>query len=351
MASVHTSTSVVTIERFIMEQERLHPEATGELSNLLYDLCLAAKIISRHVRRAGLTDILGAAGAVNVSGDLQQKLDLFARDTVRNAVQHTGRVCVVASEEDEEPMLCPKTSRRGKYVIMYDPLDGSSNIDVNVSIGTIFSIHKRVTSPKGEAGLADCLQVGRKQVAAGYILYGSSTMLVYTTGEGVHGFTLDPSIGEFLLSHPDIRTPERGRYLSVNSSYFQDWEDPVLALMRRFRGLDNGQKPLNDRYVGSLVADFHRNLLGGGIFCYPANRRNKRGKLRLLYEASPLAFIVEQAGGAATDGHQRVLDIQPTELHQRTPLFIGSTNDVEAARTILAGARSTGSMAVGSVGA
>src|SRR3989442_1622841 len=223
-----------------MEQERLHPEATGELSNLLYDLCLAAKIISRHVRRAGLTDILGAAGAVNVSGDLQQKLDLFARDTVRNAVQHTGRVCVVASEEDEQPMLCPKASRRGKYVIMYDPLDGSSNIDVNVSIGTIFSIHKRVTNPKDEPGLADCLQVGtfspthtrgtnpkdepgpadclqggRKRAAAGYILYGSTTMLVSPPGQGAHGFPLDPTIGEFLLSPPDTRTPAVGKNDSV----------------------------------------------------------------------------------------------------------------------------------------
>src|SRR5947199_9627334 len=195
MASVHTSTSVVTIERFIMEQERLHPEATGELSNLLYDLCLAAKIISRQVRRGGLSDMLGAARAVNVSGELQQKLDLFARDTVRHAVQHTGRVCIVASEEDEELMLCPQTARRGKYVILYDPLDGSSNIDVNVSIGMIFSIHRRVSSPKGEPGLGDFLQVGKKQVAAGYILYGSSPMLVYTTCQGVHGSTLDPTSG------------------------------------------------------------------------------------------------------------------------------------------------------------
>src|SRR5437773_7929208 len=205
MARSQSPTSVITIERFIMEQERLHPEATGELSNLLYDLCLAAKIISRHVRRAGLTDILGAAGAVNVSGDLQQKLDLFARDTVRHAVQHTGRVCIVASEEDEEPMLCPQTSRRGKYVILYDPLDGSSNIDVNVSIGTILSIHRRVSSPTGEPGLGDCLQVGKKQVAAGHILYGSCTMRVYTTSQGVHGFTLDPTIGELLLSLPALR--------------------------------------------------------------------------------------------------------------------------------------------------
>src|SRR6266496_2229424 len=235
MASVHTSTSVITIERFIMEQERLHPEATGELSNLLYDLCLAAKIISRHVRRAGLTDILGAAGAVNVSGDLQQKLDLFARDTVRHAVQHTGRVCIVASEEDEEPMLCPQTSRRGKYVILYDPLDGSSNIDVNVSIGTIFSIHRRVTSPKSA------------------------------------------------------------------------------------------------RYIGSLVADFHRNLISGGVFLYPGDTRSAEGKLRLLYEAAPLALVVEQAGGLATDGRRPILDLVPKHLHQKTPFIVGSKTAVDFA--------------------
>jgi len=336
MASVHTSTSVITIERFIMEQERLHPEATGELSNLLYDLCLAAKIISRHVRRAGLTDILGAAGAVNVSGDLQQKLDLFARDTVRNAVQHTGRVCVVASEEDEEPMLCPKTSRRGKYVIMYDPLDGSTNIDVNVSIGTIFSIHKRVTSPKGDAGLADCLQVGRKQVAAGYILYGSSTMLVYTTGQGVHGFTLDPTIGEFLLSHPDIRTPPVGKYYSVNESNWNRWTPGVQRVVAAFKNGAGRVQAKNARYIGSLVADFHRNLISGGIFLYPGDNRSAEGKLRLLYEAAPLALVVEQAGGLATDGRRPILDLVPKHLHQKTPFIVGSKADVEFALEILA---------------
>ena len=336
MASVHTSTSVVTIERFIMEQERLHPEATGELSNLLYDLCLAAKIISRHVRRAGLTDILGAAGAVNVSGDLQQKLDLFARDTVRNAVQHTGRVCVVASEEDEEPMLCPKTSRRGKYVIMYDPLDGSTNIDVNVSIGTIFSIHKRVTSPKGEAGLADCLQVGRKQVAAGYILYGSSTMLVYTTGQGVHGFTLDPTIGEFLLSHPDIRTPPVGKYYSVNESNWNRWTPGVQRVVAAFKNGDGRIQAKNARYIGSLVADFHRNLISGGVFLYPGDTRSAEGKLRLLYEAAPLALVVEQAGGLATDGQRPILDLVPKHLHQKTPFIVGSKADVQFAVEVLA---------------
>src|SRR6266446_6828136 len=318
MARSQSPTSVITIERFIMEQERLHPEATGELSNLLYDLCLAAKIISRQVRRAGLSDILGAAdsGAVNVSGDLQQKLDLFARDTVRHAVQHTGRVCIVASEEDEQPMLCPKTSRLGKYVIMYDPLDGSSNIDVNVSIGTIFSIHKRVTNPTGEPGLADCLQVGRNQVAAGYILYGSSTMLVYTTGQGVHGFTLDPTIGEFLLSHPDIRTRAVGA----------------------FKNGDGRIQAKNARYIGSLVADFHRNLISGGIFLYPGDSRSAEGKLRLLYEAAPLALVVEQAGGLATDGHRPILDLVPKELHQKTPFIVGSKADVELAVEIIAAA-------------
>ena len=322
-----------------MEQERLHPEATGELSNLLYDLCLAAKIISRHVRRAGLTDILGAAGAVNVSGDLQQKLDLFARDTVRNAVQHTGRVCVVASEEDEEPMLCPKTSRRGKYVIMYDPLDGSTNIDVNVSIGTIFSIHKRVTNPRGEGGLADCLQVGRKQVAAGYILYGSSTMLVYTTGQGVHGFTLDPTIGEFLLSHPDIRTPPVGKYYSVNESNWNRWTPGVQRVVAAFKNGDGRIQAKNARYIGSLVADFHRNLISGGVFLYPGDTRSAEGKLRLLYEAAPLALVVEQAGGLATDGQRPILDLVPKHLHQKTPFIVGSKADVQFAAEILAAER------------
>jgi fructose-1,6-bisphosphatase I len=344
MASVHTSTSVITIERFIMEQERLHPEATGELSNLLYDLCLAAKIISRHVRRAGLTDILGAAGAVNVSGDLQQKLDLFAHDTVQNAVQHTGRVCIMASEEDEQPMLVPPSSRGGgegggKYVLMYDPLDGSSNIDVNVSIGTIFSIHKRVTGPAGPAAVRDCLQVGREQVAAGYILYGSSTMLVYTTGQGVHGFTLDPTIGEFLLSHPNIRTPEVGKYYSVNESYWNRWTPAVQRVVAAFKSGDGRVQAKTARYIGSLVADFHRNLISGGIFLYPADIKSPEGKLRLLYEAAPLALVVEQAGGLAIDGRRPVLDIAPTSLHQRTPLVIGSRADVTFAAEVLAADR------------
>ena len=322
-----------------MEQERLHPEATGELSNLLYDLCLAAKIISRQVRRAGLTDILGESGTINVQGEVQQKLDLFANETVRHSVEHTGRVCVVASEEDEQPIpIQVREDRRGgKYVLLYDPLDGSTNIGVNVSIGTIFSIHRRTATKKGPGSLADCLQKGRAQVAAGYILYGSSTMLVYTTGQGVHGFTLDPTIGEFLLSHPDIRSPDVGTYYSVNESHWNKWAPGIQRVVGAFKNGDGGRvEAKNARYIGSLVADIHRNLMSGGVFLYPADTISPYGKLRLLYEAAPLAFVVEQAGGAAIDGARDILDIKPAELHQRTPLIIGSKRDVAFARSVLA---------------
>jgi len=338
MAAVvnNTPTSVVTIERFIIEQERLHPEATGELSGILYDMALAAKIISSKVRRAGLVDIIGSTEMANVQGEIQQKLDVFANETIIKAMDHGGRLCAMASEEEPDIIQIPDHFKCGKYILCFDPLDGSSNIDVNVPVGTIFSVVRKITRGKhGE--LEDILQPGRRQVAAGYVIYGSSTMMVYTTGQGVHGFTLDPSIGEFLLSHPDIRIPDPGRYLSVNDAYEAYWEEPVRQLMRRYRGLEGDRKPLNVRYVGSLVADFHRNLLGGGVFVYPANVKTPRGKLRLLYEANPLAFIVEQAGGAAIDGHQRVLDVVPTELHQRTPLYIGSRSEVELATQTLTG--------------
>ncbi|MBC7790065.1 MAG: class 1 fructose-bisphosphatase [Anaerolineae bacterium] len=335
----HTATSVVTIERYIIEQERLHPEATGELSGILYDVALAAKMIASKVRRAGLADILGSADAENVQGEIQQKLDVFANETLIRAMDHGGRLCAMASEEEPGIIQIPDNFRCGKYVLLFDPLDGSSNIDVNVPVGTIFSVMRKITrGTRGE--MEDMLQPGRRQVAAGYIIYGSSTMLVYTTGQGAHGFTLDPSIGEFLLSHPDIRIPAVGRYLSVNDSYEQFWEEPVKALMRRYRGLDGERKPLNVRYVGSLVADIHRNLLGGGVFAYPANQKSPKGKLRLLYEANPLSFIVEQAGGAATNGTNRILDIYPTDLHQRTPLYIGGVDEVEQATAMLGGALS-----------
>ena len=331
----HTATSVVTIERYIIEQERLYPEATGELSGILYDVALAAKMISSKVRRAGLVDILGAMETENVQGEIQQKLDVFANEIIIKAMDHTGRLAAMASEEEPDIIPIPDEFKCGKYVLLFDPLDGSSNIDVNVPVGTIFSVLRKIT--RGSHGnLEDMLQPGRRQVAAGYVIYGSSTMMVYTTGQGVHGFTLDPSIGEFLLSHPNITIPERGRYLSVNSGYERSWAPKVIALMRRYRGLDGVQKPMNERYVGSLVADFHRNLTGGGgLFAYPANTQSPNGKLRLLYEANPLAFVVEAAGGAATDGKTEILNVMPSELHQRTPLYIGSKDDVQTATEVL----------------
>ena len=338
MVKQHSSVSVTTIERFIIEQEHEHaPSATGALSGILYDMALAGKMIASKVRNAGLADILGSAGSSNVQGEIQAKLDLFANEAIIKALDHGGRLAAMASEEEAEIIPIPDEFRLGKYILLFDPLDGSSNIDVNVPVGTIFSVMQKIT--RGRHGtMEDVLQPGRRQVAAGYIIYGSSTMLVYTTGQGAHGFTLDPAIGEFLLSHPNIRIPDNGRYLSVNDSYEQDWDEGVRALMRRYRGLDGERKPLNVRYVGSLVADFHRNLLGGGVFCYPANRHASQGKLRLMYEANPLAFIVEQAGGAATDGHRRILDIDPTELHQRVPLYIGSRQEVETATAFVSGA-------------
>jgi fructose-1,6-bisphosphatase I len=332
----HTATSVVTIERFIIEEERNHPEATGELSGILYDLALAAKMIANKVRSAGLADILGSAESENVQGEVQQKLDIMANEIIVKAMDHGGRLCAMASEEEPGIIQIPEHFKCGKYCLLFDPLDGSSNIDVNVPVGTIFSVVRKIT--RGRQGeLEDILQPGRRQVAAGYVIYGSSTMMVYTTGQGAHGFTLDPSIGEFLLSHPNIRIPEEGRYLSVNDSYEELWGDAVRSIMRHYKGLEGRRKALSTRYVGSLVADIHRNLLGGGIFAYPANRKTPKGKLRLLYEANPLAFIVEQAGGAASDGTQRVLDVLPDELHQRTPLYIGSKKEVELATRILAG--------------
>jgi len=324
-----SDSSLVTIERFILEQERMHPEATGDLTNLLYDIALASKVISGYVRRAGLVDVLGAFGARNVQGEEQQKLDVIANETVKQAIGFTGRVCVMASEEEGDPVPVPAERNPGKYVLLYDPLDGSSNIDVNVSIGTIFSIHKRATPGNGPGTLADCMQVGRDQIAAGYVIYGSSTVLVYSVGHGVHLFTLDPTIGEFRLLNHDIQTPPVGKFYSVNESYYQRWTEGYRRVVQMFKGVEDPQQRKNARYIGSLVADFHRNLLAGGVFMYPADSKSPKGKLRLQYEANPLAFIAEQAGGKATDGARRILDIEPEELHQRTPLIIGSTSDVD----------------------
>jgi fructose-1,6-bisphosphatase I len=321
-------TSVTTIEKFIFEQENRYPDATGELSNLLYDIALAAKIIAAAIRRAGLVNILGTAGSGNIQGEEQQKLDVLANETMKNCLSHGGRVCVMCSEEEEDIIPVPAHADAGKYAVLFDPLDGSSNIDVNSAVGTIFSIYRRV-SLEGRGTVEDVLQPGCRQVAAGYVMYGSSTMLIYTTGQGVHGFTLDPTIGEFLLCHPRIITPRVGKYYSVNESNFGRWDRAVQQAVRGF----HGDRPLeitgkNSRYIGSLVADFHRNLIAGGVFMYPADTKNPRGKLRLLYEAAPMAFIAEQAEGSATDGINRILDIVPTALHQRTPLVIGSREDV-----------------------
>ncbi|HEX7918658.1 MAG TPA: class 1 fructose-bisphosphatase [Gemmatimonadales bacterium] len=322
-------TAVTTIERFILDQEQRFPQATGELSHLLYDIALAAKIIQAATRRAGLTNILGAVGNTNVQGEEQQKLDVFANETMKHALNHTGRVCVMASEEDEGPIAIPEPYTPGKYVVLFDPLDGSSNIDVNAPVGTIFSIYRRV-STEGAGDMKDLLQVGRKVVASGYVIYGSSTMLVYSTGQGVHGFTYDPMIGEFLLSHDQIKMVSCGKYYSVNESHFGKWSKGIQRAVRGLHGdFPDRIKGKNSRYIGSLVADFHRNLIAGGIFLYPGDQqKNPNGKLRLLYEAIPMAFLAEQAGGAATDGTTPILDIVPKELHQRVPLVIGGKDDV-----------------------
>ncbi len=329
-------TQVTTLERFILDQEREHPEATGELTNLLYDVALAAKLIAASIRRAGLVNVLGAVGQTNVQGEEQQKLDVFANDTMKNALNHTGRICAMASEEDEELILIPDGVPPGKYVVLFDPLDGSSNIDVNAAVGTIFSIYRRVTAD-GVGTLTDVLQAGRHQVAAGYVIYGSSVMMVYSAGHGVHGFTLDPTIGEFLLSNPRMQMPATATYYSVNESNFPRWSKGIQAAVRGFKGDDPDRvQPKNSRYIGSLVADFHRNLVKGGIFLYPGDRKNPKGKLRLLYECAPMAFLAEQAGGAATDGRRRILDLVPEALHERVPLVIGCQADVEYVRTVLA---------------
>ena len=329
--------SLVTIERHIIEQQKEYPQATGEFSALLYDIAFAAKLIAREVNKAGLVDILGFTGEENVQGEQVAKLDEFANDIIFKALDHTGRLCCMASEEVKDIIHIPEQFKCGKYVLLYDPLDGSSNIDANVSIGTIFSIHRKISS--GERGtLEDCLQPGYKQVAAGYVIYGSSTMLVYTAGNGVFGFTLDPSVGEFLLSHNHIQIPKKGSIYSVNEGNYFKWDENVRRYIDYVKTPDKETgRPYKSRYIGSLVADFHRNLLYGGIFLYPADKSNPNGKLRLLYEANPLAFIVEQAGGYASDGKQRILDIVPTELHQRTPLFIGSYEDVKQVEAFLQG--------------
>ncbi|MBU1099314.1 MAG: class 1 fructose-bisphosphatase [Bacteroidetes bacterium] len=322
-------TGYMTIQRHILEGESQHPEATGEFSSLLTDLALAAKIISLEVNKAGLVDILGLTGNKNVHGEKVKKLDMFAHETLLKSMEYGGHFCVMASEEEQDIIHIPEQHQIGKYVLLFDPLDGSSNIDVNVSIGTIFSIYKRV-SPDGQPGtLEDCLQKGTEQVAAGYVLYGSSTMMVYTTGEDVYGFTLDPAFGEFLLSHEKIQIPKKGNIYSLNEGNYKYWRPGLKRYIKYLQDVEdlNGQ-PYSARYIGSLVADIHRNLMYGGIFIYPADKRRPTGKLRLMYECNPMAMIVEAAGGRASDGMNRILEIQPESLHQSEPLYIGSEHDV-----------------------
>jgi fructose-1,6-bisphosphatase I len=324
---------IVTIERFILENQPQH--AVGDFTNLLYDIALAAKLIAHKTTRAGLVDILGRAGATNIQGEEQEKLDVYADQIMFRLCDHTGRLCVMASEEHKNIVEIPEEFPKGRYVLIYDPLDGSSNIDVNVSVGTIFAIFRCVDWEK-RGRLEDCLQPGRKLVAAGYVLYGSSTMLVYSTGNGVHGFTLDPEIGEFLLSHENMTMREPPGYYSVNHSYFGRWSTGVQEYVRWLQGRNKSEIVLSERYIGSLVADFHRNLQKGGVFLYPAETRKPNGKLRLLYEAAPLAFLAEQAGGYASNGRMPILDIEPTSLHQRVPLFIGNRPLVEMAEELIA---------------
>lgn len=327
----------VTVTEHLLLHQKKSPQATGQFTGLMYDLILSGKTIARHINKAGLIDILGGTGQVNVQGEDVQKLDEIANSILIYRMERSGAICAMGSEEEADLVRVGPEFPRGDYILIFDPLDGSSNIDINVDVGTIFSILRRPKGHTGEVHLEEVLQPGYEQVGAGYILYGPSTMLVLSTGDGVHGFTLDPGVGEFLLSHPNMRIPEEGYIYSVNEGYSRFWNEENRAAVEWFRTTEaKDGKPYSARYVGALVADFHRTMLRGGIYMYPAEKRKPEGKLRLMCEANPLAYLVEQAGGKASDGRIRILDKKPEKLHARTPLFIGSKKDVEAVERIFA---------------
>jgi fructose-1,6-bisphosphatase I len=322
-----------TLIQFISETQHDFPGATGDFSRLLNDIGIAAKIVNREINKAGLSHIMGEAGNINVQGEEQKKLDVFANEQFMAALQYGGQCCALVSEENEEIIVFDnETSNDGKYVVAIDPLDGSSNIEVNVSIGTVFSVYRRISKGGTNADIKDLLQKGTNIIAAGYVIYGSSTMLVYSTGNGVNGFTYDPSVGLFLLSHPLMKIPEGGNIYSINEANYMYFPEGVKEYLKYCQEDDkSSNRPYTTRYIGSLVADFHRNLIRGGIYIYPGTTKNPTGKLRLLYECNPVAYLAEQAGGKASNGFHRILDIEPYTIHQRSPLFVGTTHMVEKA--------------------
>lgn len=325
-----------TLGEFIIENQNEFKYSSGELSRLINSIRLAAKVVNHEVNKAGLVDILGAAGDMNIQGEDQQKLDVFANEAFIKTLTNREIVCGIASEEEDDFIAIKdgNPNNQHKYVVLIDPLDGSSNIDVNVSVGTIFSIYRRVTPVGTPVTAADFLQAGNKQVAAGYIIYGTSTMIVYSTGHGVNGFTLNPAIGTYYLSHPNMKFPDDGKIYSVNEGNYSQFPQGVKDYIK-YCQMEEGDRPYTSRYIGSLVSDFHRNMIKGGIYMYPSTSKNPDGKLRLLYECNPMAFLAEQAGGKASNGFQRILDIEPTELHQRVPFFCGSTTMVEKAESCM----------------